>query len=397
MKRAFAHLRLVCACAVVVGVGVTVLLVSGAGARSTLASDRGSITPSILKMASLPGGQKPTALAVAPDGSAWFWSNEASGQTELFRWDPSTDSLDSYDLGGTQTLGLTTGVLSGIAVAPNGTIWIGANRVLVSFNPQSEAVNSVQVPPLPIAGSLSALPSQYQGAQSIEAISASPAGTLAIAVTNGSGVPVLNTTSGQFRVIGLPQSVAATDVVYLANGALAVSVTSFAQATPIDSVMLVSSTNQMVSVPNIRGFGLTPDGTEVISNTTEEVINQSGNVAPLKLAALSAASTEQAQSTMAPASKRGLSAVAITKGSYTTWISRSGILISNQTTYYELSLPSTTCSGPMLVRPTGASDVAPSKSCTQTALIVGAGTSVAGVYIVPALSNAIYFLPTSNL
>lgn len=388
------RVRLLSAALLIAAAAGAAVFVSVISVRSPRASGSSFITPSVLKLAELPPSeQKPTSLAIAANGSAWFWSNQASGQTDLFRWDPLAGVLDSYDLGSTQTLGLTTGQLSAIAVAPNGTIWIGANRVVVSFSPQNETVSKLTLPPLPVAGALSALPSQYQGAQAIESMTVNAAGTLAIAVTNGNAVAILNTSSSQFHLIPLPQHSDATAVAYFGNGTLAVSVVSFAQSSPLGSILLVKPDGSTVVVPEIHTFGLTPDVTKVISDTTLQTIGGNGEVSRLGASAMIAATVD----TMVPVPKRNLNAVAVTKSGYTAWISRSGVVLSSTTTYWLLKLPSTRCSGPILVRPTGGSSLAPTTRCAQVAMVIGSSPSVQGVYIIPALSSSIYFLPSGGL
>ncbi len=85
----------------------------------------------------VPGGATIPGIAVGHDGTVWF----SSLQGTLFRLDPSTGRL-------TRTR-LSAGGDYGVAVAPNGTVWVGrqGGRTVDAVDPASGVRRSVRLPP----------------------------------------------------------------------------------------------------------------------------------------------------------------------------------------------------------------------------------------------------------
>lgn len=156
-----------------------------AGRTKPVAASTGSavVQGSALVSVRLPGYiGRPASIAVATDGTAWFWA-DSNGEADLFHWDPATSSLSSVNLGTPASLGLVTGIESAVVVDKSGNIWVGANHSLVSYNPSNGATTHITIPPTGTVTGLNAdVPSQLENAQAIDAMSAGPTGSVAIAI-----------------------------------------------------------------------------------------------------------------------------------------------------------------------------------------------------------------------
>lgn len=260
-----------------VAVTVPVLLSSGAKKADATVTIT-DIGPTRIMSYQLPAGaQVPTSLAVAPDGSVWFWADSPTAVT-LYDWTPATGVTSSHVLGTPLGLGLLTGIQGATVIASTGTVWIGTNKTLLSFNPTTDATHTLSLPVRSADPTVQAgRPSELVGLETITGMTANGSGTVAITSTGTTTVEVLHTGSGTFSAISLGGGYESAGAAYLADGTLAISerADSGGQA---GRLALDSPAAAMKIVTNIVPGQIAAAGTAVLSNGTGSEITASGAV-----------------------------------------------------------------------------------------------------------------------
>ena len=260
-----------------------------------------TVSAQSLETASLPSGyQQASSLATGADGSVWFWS-DSSSEAALFHWSPTTASkLTQVNLGNPSTLGLMTGIQNAIAVDSSGTIWIGANQSLVSYNPSTGAIDTFSIPRSSTDSVLAvSRPVQLASMQAITAMAASSNNKIAIATANSTDIQILNTANGSFSQVSLPDGTEATGVAYDSDGTLGIAETIYSSGgTTVGttgSLLIVHPNGSQTNVPGIATINLASTGTGFLANDGQQTVSELGllqaSVAPNAVGTASGAST----------------------------------------------------------------------------------------------------------
>jgi hypothetical protein len=142
----------------------------------------------------LPGNNGAAALAVDPSHrGVWFLSAGSSTDVAVFFWNAQNHVLHKYLIPDPQRHNVSFGLFAGLAVARDGTVWVGAGSTLVSIDEKSGAT-SFATPPQPGPANTSA---------AIKSLAVGPAGQLAIAYQQSSYVDV-RSASGTYTTLTIP-------------------------------------------------------------------------------------------------------------------------------------------------------------------------------------------------
>jgi hypothetical protein len=176
-------------------------------------------------------------MAADPTTPGVWFLDENESDVSVFFWDDQTSSLKQYSLGRPADHGLVYGIQAAITVAPDRTVWAGANSTLVKLNPQSGQVPFIAVPTPPEnPSSEAARPEPIKGYHAIESLSADSSGDVAIAMSAASAVMEYNSTTSSFTQLSLPSSAEPLDVVFARNGSLGVATVNWAEGGTDDLV-----------------------------------------------------------------------------------------------------------------------------------------------------------------
>jgi hypothetical protein len=176
------------------------------------------------------------ALAVDPTRPGVWFLSASSTDVAVFFWDKQSRVMRRYPLSDPQQHGLEFGLLAGLAVARNGTVWLGVGRTLVGID-EATKVATFSSPPQP--GPVNPL-------AAIESLAVGPSGQLAIAYSQSPYVDV-RSTSGEYSTFTLPGGLLANSVAYLPNGALGVAATA-ASGIGYNAVVIFQSDGAVSSV-----------------------------------------------------------------------------------------------------------------------------------------------------
>lgn len=348
------------------------------------------------------GAQVPTSLAVAPNGSVWFWADSATAVT-LYNWDPVTGATFSHVLGTPLGLGLLTGIQGATAVASTGTIWIGANRSLLSFDVATDAIRNLSLPvrspdPTVQAGR----PSELIGLETITGMTANGNGTIAITSTGTSTVEVLHTSSETFSPVSLGTGFEAAGAAYLQNGTLAISekADSGGQA---GRLALEPPTGATKLVTNIIPGPIGVAGTTVLSNGTASQISMSGVIT----ASLGRPSLAQTEATELPVEAGGETVPVGGVAGMEAWQTMGGVAVASPGGQQDLlKLPTYACHPgtfsrmPAATSPSTSSPAQPSQTgtCGEQAIVLASAPTVSGLFFIPtAPSPTVDYVPASAL
>lgn len=341
-----------------------------------------------LQTTALPSGYgSPISLAVAADGSVWYWADGATEAT-LFHWSPDATSTEPtmVNLGSPSSLGLVTGLQSAVAVDSSGTVWIGANQSLVSYDPTTGTINRMSLPASSTDQALAShRPPELASAQTIVAMAAGPNDQLAIATENSNAVQVLDTATGSFHPVTLPDGTDATDVSYDSDGSLAIAETLYSSVGGTDSgdVSIVEPDGRQTSATGIWTQHLTSTGSGFLANDGQQTVSEAGSIE----ASPAPAAVGTSGGTPTSARAGGWSVVA---GGVTAYTSAAGIVVNKADgSQSVVELPTYACGGEM-VPPGGATADAPSQCPGQAEVLAGSDT---GLFAVLTGAPSVGFLP----
>lgn len=234
----------------VLGIGAITLAALGALAgcgqipAGTGSSGSGTQVASFLTAVhSVPAGYSPIqAIAGDPNTSGvWFWDYNRSADAVFY--DSPRGALKSWNvLSGSSYQ--AEQAKSGLAVGPDGYVWLGINSTLAELNPLSGKVRTWHIPaPRPNPSAARFLPADLRGVRAVQALAAGPGHEIAIAMSNSSSVEIFNRTSHVFRTINLPStSILPIAVDYSSDGTLAIGGSDIARGGLADDVFLLTPT-----------------------------------------------------------------------------------------------------------------------------------------------------------
>lgn len=209
----------------------------------------------------------PTALAADPStGDIWL---VAASQSDLsvFRWSASTGELASYSLGSPESnSALQVGDEGGLAVAPDGLVFVGLRDTLFVLTPSTGEVESVSVPP-PVDNSLmeARRPDSIRGFHGIEALAVSPTtGRVAIAMEAANSISVYDPQTNHFSTVALPESDAPTDVAYTDAGSLVVSAIEWPEGAADVIDVIAPSDGAIARTTSMDAMSVTSDASGVL-------------------------------------------------------------------------------------------------------------------------------------
>ena len=237
-----------------------------------------TISPSLIQSTALPAGYpSPSNLAVASDGSAWFWQNAATEAT-LFHWIP-TEPLASVQLGSPTALGLITGSENAITVDSSGRVRIGANLTLLSYDPTTHVTNQVALPPASSDPSTDQnRPPPLRGLEAISSLAADSNGNIAIALSDANSVLIYNASTSTFTSVTLPISMQATDLAFAKDGTLGVTLAS--SVGQPGEILLRAPSGSETTISNSTSLRLTVDGNTFTLDSSSETVASDGTETP---------------------------------------------------------------------------------------------------------------------
>ncbi len=168
------------------------------------------------------GYTMPSSFAGSPSGQGvWFLSSTYTTST-IFFVSPDNSEDRSWSLGAHYPLGAD----SGIAVAPDGTVWAGVGMVLIHLVPTTGSVVTYQVPnPVESSAAASYEPAFVKGSHDIVAVAVSTSDVVALALSASSQVVMFS--GSAFSAWDLPPNTTPRDVAYLSDGILGVALNDF--------------------------------------------------------------------------------------------------------------------------------------------------------------------------
>lgn len=209
-----------------------------------------SVATSLLAAATVPDGYNPIEFIAGDpsiNGGVWFFDSSTSADT-LFHVSPAGDLTSWNLLSGSSYL--APQVSPPVVATPSGTVWVGINDDLVSFNADTGAIADWSVPtPEDNALAESFRPTSLQGLHAIQAIAVAPDGNVAVAMSAADNIEIFSPNSSSFTSVAL--SSAGEEPIALAysqTNLLAVGVSDLASGGLANTLVLVD-----------------PDGTEVSS------------------------------------------------------------------------------------------------------------------------------------
>jgi hypothetical protein len=241
----------------VVGVCVACGALRVPRATSHLAA-RAQATPSTAYTLPL-GYTMPSSFAGSPSGQGvWFLSSTDATST-IFFVTPDRSEDRSWSLGAHYPLGAD----SGIAVAPDGSVWAGVGMVLIHLVPATGAVVTFQVPnPVESSAAASYEPGFVQGSHDIVAIAVSSSGVVALALSASSQIVVL--TGNAFSAWDLPRNTTPRDVAYLSDGTLGVALNDFVTHNA-DKLATFTTAGVRTDSPSLSAWDLASNGTSFLT------------------------------------------------------------------------------------------------------------------------------------
>jgi streptogramin lyase len=222
----------------------------------------------------------PSHLLVDAGGALWFPLFTGGGRGDrLYRYDPATDALQSYDLPNSPSSGL----FSAIAQAPDGHVLVAYGYLVLDFDPASGAFNQHQLPQPPANFA-------QQGVESgtwVTDMTVDADGRVYLGRMNTAALTALDTAAGTVTEIPVPPAFgtvmdvqAGKDGVYLSNW--------LGGPDTARQVALLSPTGAFTPVPGgASGFAVRPDGSVYAATMDRGVVLLStGETSPLAAAAL---------------------------------------------------------------------------------------------------------------
>jgi hypothetical protein len=164
------------------------------------------------------GFGKPAHLAADPK-KAGVWTFAVSpGEARAFFWDAGDHQLRSWLLGDPLADRLMTGIENAIAVADDGTVWIGVNDTLIKLDPGSGLVTRSILPAPTAAPADPGRP----GANAIRAVEPGPEGKVAVARSGAASVQVVDRNGKLIESVRLPAATEPVALAYATDGTLAI-------------------------------------------------------------------------------------------------------------------------------------------------------------------------------
>jgi hypothetical protein len=201
--------------------------------------------------AGVPAGE-PASLVPDPAGQAiWWWNTDDSGEVQVYKFGTATHRLTKWNVGKVSALGLYTGIQNGMAVGPDGDVWIGANLNLVRLDTSTGGVKLIRIPLSLVSGGRFS---------DISAIAANSSGQVAVVISDTSRLPMYNNESGKLSVIDLPKGTQAQDATYIANGTLGVALEPPKGNLANGRAMLIDPNGDINYADGINAGYILPDG-----------------------------------------------------------------------------------------------------------------------------------------
>ena len=320
--------------------------------------------------------QPPSSLAGDPSGDgAWFLSGSDKVTAILFA--SSTPSKDrNYPL----QKSLVLGADSGIAIAPDGTVWAGAQQTLVHLVPATGALTEYAVPtPSDSASAESYRPTSVQGTHDIVSIAVSNSGSVAIAQSAAAQVTVLR--NGTFSSWPLPANTAPVDVAYLEDGTLGVGLADYATH-HVDKVATFSQAGGRALTEGVAGSHMVGHGDRFLT-VTDHIIAIDNQARVAATVSLSSATNHAQPITVRP--------ITVLPSGNIAEPSTDGVLLANvsngQTT--DERLPMGPCVPSSAALPPGVTTPASPASCPSSPLLVAADGSHNLWLVLPQRQNEI--------
>jgi hypothetical protein len=227
-------------------------------ATSHLAARAHQATPS--RIYTLPMGYTmPSSFIGSRSGQGvWFLSSTDATST-IFFVSPDKSEDRSWSLGAHYPLGAD----SGIAVAPDGSVWAGVGMVLIHLVPATGSVITLHVPN-PVESSMAASyePNFVKGSHDIVALAVSSSGVVAVALSASSQVVVLSGTI--FSAWDLPPNTTPRDVAYLSDDTLGVTVNDFVTH-KADRIATFTTAGRRTDSPSVSAWDLASTGTSFLT------------------------------------------------------------------------------------------------------------------------------------
>jgi hypothetical protein len=201
------------------------------------------------------GADHSPILRLAPDPSkpgVWFWS-WTSREAYAYFYNLGSRTLSSWAVGSSSGVdGLDPYADSGIAVAPNGDVWLGAYNQLVRLDPATGQVSRWTIPAPAVDPLASAA---LQPWHDVNSIAIDGSGRIIIGMTAASSLQVFEPAGQAFTSIALPKIGEVQGIAALLNGTVAVAMQNLTEpGNPDDTVVLVSPSGVISTVHTESGF-----------------------------------------------------------------------------------------------------------------------------------------------
>jgi len=260
-----------------VAVAFTVVVLHGHGTRPTanassstahVAAHRAATTPATTITFPVPmptGTNQPLQLATDPSkAGVWFWASSPT-DSRLYFWDATAKQLSSWSVG--VTTQQNVGSEYGLAVDPQGQVWLGAENQLVRLSPTSGAVTRWTVPTAPQSAPTAAhQPPGFVLAVDIRTIAAAPDGTIALARAGSSTVQIFHPASQTFTTYSLPDAGDIQTIAVASDGTIAAAMADYAHSKR-DLLDLISPAGKVTSV-SVESDFVSAAGTYFVSGET---------------------------------------------------------------------------------------------------------------------------------
>jgi hypothetical protein len=226
---------------------------SSAATHATTTSSVPTVTPKVVY--ALPGNSQPPEFFGADPKrrGVWFVTGTITTESIVFvSVDPNQDR--AFPLHAHYSYGIA----GGIAVAGDGTVWVGIRMALIHLDPTTGAMTTYPVPtPGDSAAAEAYNPSWIKGTHFINAVAVTGTDTVALAIQDADQVVLFR--GGRFVDWSLPVTTVPKDVAYLNDGTLGVSLSDF-KTHQFDRLVTYTpsgarSESQLVDVGNLISTG----------------------------------------------------------------------------------------------------------------------------------------------
>jgi hypothetical protein len=216
---------------------------------------------------------------------AWFWDYTKTEDTVFHV--SQTGSVQSWPvLTGSDYVGASGS--SGLAVANDGTVWLGINSTLLRLDPSTSQVQTWTIPTASDnAAAESFMPPNMVGMHPVTSIAVNPSDTaVAIAEENANAVEIFDVTTGNYSSLALPsQGDIAVALAYSGDGTLAVGLSNISAGGSANQLLLVSNGSDSTATLPAAGssWSTAPEGSNsfIVGSVTPSVVSETGQTTTL--------------------------------------------------------------------------------------------------------------------